>query len=78
MNADPLKFQFSDSKYIDKRKKYQKNTNQETALLAAYGEIEDISCVIVCSNFEFGGSAWSPSESEYFLRAIDTAIEKKS
>ncbi len=77
MNSDPLKFQFSDSKYIDKRKKYQKNTKQETALLAVYGEIEDISCVIVCSNFEFGGSAWSPSESEYFLRAIDTAIEKK-
>jgi acetyl-CoA carboxylase carboxyl transferase subunit beta len=76
-DPDPLKFEYCGTKYISKRKNYQKITKQETALFCVYGKIGSISSVVVCSNFKFGGGAWSPDESEHFVTAAQKAIDEK-
>ena len=82
INPDPLNFEVKDSaragyKYIDKIKKYRKVTGQQTALLCASGNISNLSAVVVCFNFKFGGGRYGPAEAEHFLKAAKLAIEKK-
>ena len=60
IDPDPLNFEVKDGlrpgyKYIDKIKKYRKVTGQQTALLCASGNISNLSAVVVCFNFKFGG-----------------------
>ena len=82
VNPDPLNFEVKDStqkgyRYIDKIKKYKKVTGQQTALLCTSGNISNLSAVVVCFNFKFGGGRFGPMEAEHFLKAANFAIEKK-
>ena len=82
INPDPLNFEVKDGaregyKYINKIKKYRKITGQQTALLCATGNISNLSAVVVCFNFKFGGGRFGPLEAEHFLKAANFAIEKK-
>ena len=82
INPDPLSFEVKDGarvnyKYIDKIKKYRKVTGQQTALLCASGNISNLSAVVVCFNFKFGGGRFGPMEAEHFLKAANFAIQKK-
>ena len=82
VNPDPLNFEVKDDarkgyKYIDKIKKYKKATGQQTALLCTSGNISNLSAVVVCFNFKFGGGRFGPMEAEHFLKAANFAIEKK-
>tara|TARA_Y100000310_G_scaffold136386_1_gene135263 strand:- start:4278 stop:5249 length:972 start_codon:yes stop_codon:yes gene_type:complete len=82
INPDPLNFEVKDGaregyKYMDKIKKYRKVTGQETALVCASGNISNLSAVVVCFNPKFGGGRFGPAENEHFLKAANSAIEKK-
>ena len=82
INPDPLDFEVKDGardgyKYIDKIKKYRKITGQHTALMCASGNISGLSAVVVCFNPKFGAGRFGPAENEHFLKAANTAIEKK-
>ena len=78
INPDPLNFEVSDRyKYIDKIKKYRKTTGQKTALMCAYGQISNLSSVVVCFNPKFGAGRFGPAENEHFLKSANFAIEKK-
>jgi len=82
INPDPLNFEVKDGaregyKYINKVKKYRKVTGQETALICASGNISNLSAVVVCFNPKFGGGRFGPAENEHFLKAANSAIEKK-
>ena len=82
IDPDPLGFEVKNAardgyKYIDKIKNYRKVTEQQTALLCASGKISNLSAVVVCFNFKFGGGRFGPLESEHFLKAANFAIQKK-
>jgi len=82
IDPDPLNFEVKNAaregyKYIDKIKKYRKVTGQQTALLCASGNISNLSAVVVCFNFKFGGGRLGPMEAEHFLKAANLAVQKK-
>ena len=82
INPDPLNFQVKDGaregyKYIEKIKKYRKNTGQKTALMCAKGNISNLSAVVVCFNPKFGAARFGPAENEHFLKAANYAIQQK-
>jgi len=82
INPDPLEFEVKDGaregyKYIDKIKKYRKVTGQQTALMCAFGNISNLSAVVVCFNPKFGAGRFGPAENEHFLKAANFAVEKK-
>ncbi len=82
IDPDPLNFEVKDGardgyKYLDKIKKYRKNTGQKTALLCASGKISNLNAVVVCFNPKFGAGRFGPAENEHFLKATNYAIEKK-
>ena len=77
IDPDPLRFVYDGIKYIDKIKNYRKKSGLKTSLHAAYGKIDSISAVVVASDFKFGGGAWNPQTSEYFLESCQKAIDKK-
>ena len=78
INPDPLTFEVDERyKYKDKIDKYRKTTGQKTALMCAFGNISNLSSVVVCFNPRFGGGRFGPAENEYFLKASNFAVEKK-
>jgi len=82
IDPDPLGFEVKEGardgyKYIDKIKKYRSVTGQQTALMCASGTISGLEAVVVCFNPKFGGGRFGPAENEHFLKAANTAIEKK-
>ena len=78
IDPDPLNFEVGERyKYIDKINKYRKVTGQKTALMCAYGNISNLSAVVVCFNPKFGAGRFGPAENEHFLKAANFAIEKK-
>ena len=82
INPDPLNFEVKKGaqegyKYIDKIKKYRKNTGQKTALMCATGSISNLSSVVVCFNPKFGAGRFGPAENEHFSKAANLAIQKK-
>ena len=77
INPDPLNFEGMGEKYIDKINKYRKSTGQKTALLCAYGKINNLTAVVVCFNPKYGGGSFGLNESEHFLAASNFAISKK-
>jgi len=82
INPDPLNFEVKEGaqegyKYIDKIKKYRKNTGQKTALMCATGSISNLSSVVVCFNPKFGAGRFGPAENEHFSKAANLAIQKK-
>ena len=78
INPDPLKFEIKDRyKYIDKIKKYRKDTGQKTALLCAVGNISNLRAVVVCFNPKFGAGRFGPAENEHFLKAANLAVKEK-
>ena len=82
INPDPLEFEVKGGaregyKYIDKIKKYRKVTGQQTALMCAFGNISNLSAVVVCFNPKFGAGRFGPAENEHFLKAANFAVEKK-
>jgi len=78
INPDPLQFQVGEKyKYIDKIKNYRKVTGQKTALLCAFGFIQNLRSVVVVFNPKFGAGRFGPAENEHFLKAADHAIRKK-
>ena len=82
INPDPLNFEVKEGahgsyKYIDKIKKYRKITGQQTALFCATGNISNLSAAVVCFNPKFGAGRFGPAENEHFLKATNTAVQKK-
>ena len=78
INPDPLNFEVKERyKYIDKIKKYRKDTGQKTALVCASGNIYNLRSVIVCFNPKFGAGRFGPAENEHFLKAANFAIQEK-
>jgi len=78
IDPDPLKFEVGERyKYSDKIKKYQKITQQKSALLCASGKISDLSAVAICFNPLFGGGRLGTVENEDFLTAARHAIKEK-
>ena len=78
IDPDPLKFEVSEKyKYSDKIKKYQKITQQKSALLCASGKISNLRAVAICFNPLFGGGRLGTVENEYFLTAARHAIKEK-
>ena len=77
-DSDPLNFKINKVPYIEKRKKYEKSTGQESAFACGIGNIKGLSAVVVCSEWKFGGSAMTPKESEHFVAAAAKAIERKA
>ena len=82
INPDPLDFEVKDGaregyRYKDKIKKYRKITGQHTALMCGYGNISNLSAVVVCFNPKFGAGRFGPAENEHFLKAANFAIQKK-
>jgi len=82
VDPDPLNFEVKGGmregyKYIDKIKKYRKDTGQKTALMCATGSISNLSSVVVCFNPKFGAGRFGPAENEHFSKAANLAIQKK-
>ena len=78
INPDPLNFEVEGRyKYSDKIKKYRKVTNQDTALLAAYGLISGMQAVVIVFNPLFGGGRFGNHENEHFLHIANFAVRKK-
>ncbi len=82
INPDPLNFEVKDGarnayKYMDKINKYRKSTGQKTALMCAFGNILNLSAVVVCFNPKFGAGRFGPAENEHFLKAANFAVQKK-
>tara|TARA_B100001540_G_scaffold310083_1_gene327317 strand:+ start:762 stop:1727 length:966 start_codon:yes stop_codon:yes gene_type:complete len=77
-DSDPLNFKVNDIPYISKRKKYEKSTGQDSAFACAFGKINGLTAVVVCSEWKFGGSAMTPKESEHFVSSAVKALEIKA
>jgi len=75
--SDPLKFRDT-KKYTDRLKEHRKRSGEKDALVVAEGSIEAIPVVIVIQNFNFMGGSMGMAVGEGFLKAAETAIEKKS
>ncbi|MCF7886062.1 MAG: acetyl-CoA carboxylase, carboxyltransferase subunit beta [Candidatus Marinimicrobia bacterium] len=71
-SADPLKFQ-AQKKYKDQLKKYQKKTNQKSAVKTVVGEMDGYDIVLCVMDFRFIGGSMGSALGEKIARAIDRA-----
>lgn len=74
--VDSLKFKDS-RKYPDRLSEATEQTGETDALIAMGGSIRSVPVVIACFEFEFMGGSMGSVVGERFVRAVETAIEKK-
>ncbi len=74
VSHDPLKFRDT-KKYADRLKEYRQKTQQEDAVVVAYGTIGGQSAVVACFNFEFMGGSMGMAAGQSLLMAAELAIK---
>ena len=75
--VDMLKFKDS-KKYKDRITAAQKKTQENDALIAFKGTVNDIPVVACAFNFEYMGGSMGSVVGEKFVRAVNAAIESRS
>ena len=74
---DPL--QFTDKKkYTERLKEARTLTNQDDAIMIAYGKLNGIDITCGAQNFSFIGGSFGAASGEAFLHGIDYAIDNKT
>ena len=74
---DPLKFK-DQKKYADRLKDYQKQTNQDDAIIVAHGAIEGIDSVVAILDFSFMGGSMGVAVGEGLVTASKLAVAKQA
>jgi len=64
--------------YKDRLKDARKKTNQDCAILVAFGKINEIDVTVCASNFDFIGGSLGVSETEAIIYAVDHSIKNKT
>lgn len=76
VTEDPLKFK-DVKKYTDRIKEAREKTGLYDAAVIAYGEIEHNPSVVFIMDFAFMGGSMGRCIGQSFVKAVDTAIERK-
>ena len=74
---DPLKFR-DDKRYTDRLKAAKAKTGREDCMAAAYGDINGRRAVVLVQDFAFMGGSLGMAAGEAFIKAADTAVERKA
>jgi acetyl-CoA carboxylase carboxyl transferase subunit beta len=77
VHKDPLKFK-DDKRYTDRLKSAKAKTGREDCMAAASGEINGRKAVILVQDFAFMGGSLGMAAGEAFIKAAETAVEKKA
>lgn len=75
--ADPLKFKDS-KRYTDRLKDSRAKTNQDDAVLVAYGQVGGQPLVVAAFNFDFMGGSMGMAVGEAILTGADMAVKSRS
>ncbi|MEN3929809.1 acetyl-CoA carboxylase, carboxyltransferase subunit beta [Microvirga sp. W0021] len=75
--TDPLKFR-DEKKYVDRLKDARAKTGMQDAFKIGYGRVDDVPMVIAVQDFSFMGGSLGMAAGEAFVKAAETAIEKKT
>ena len=73
---DPLRFK-DDKRYVDRLKAARAKTGREDAMSIGVGAIEGIDTVVLVQDFAFMGGSLGMAAGEAFVRAAETAIERR-
>ena len=74
---DPLKFK-DDKTYVSRLKAARAKTGRDDCMSAAHGKVGGMSAVILVQNFAFMGGSLGMAAGEGFIKAAETAIQRKS
>jgi len=75
-SGDPLEFEDT-KKYVDRVKASITSTGYKDAISCAVGDIEDLTVVVACMNFNFIGGSMGSVVGEKIARSIRYCIENK-
>lgn len=75
--ADPLKFKDS-KKYTERLKDARAGTDQQDAVVVAYGGLGGVDTVVACQNFAFMGGSMGLAAGEALVVGADIAIQRHS
>ena len=74
---DPLKFK-DDKRYVDRLKSARAKTGREDCMEAAHGKIGGRPAVVLVQDFSFMGGSLGMAAGEAFIKAAETAVQRKS
>ena len=74
---DPLKFK-DDKRYVDRLKSARAKTGREDCMVAAHGKIGGRPAVVLVQDFSFMGGSLGMAAGEAFIKAAETAVQRKS
>ena len=74
---DPLKFK-DDKRYVDRLKSARAKTGREDCMVAAHGKIGGCPAVVLVQDFSFMGGSLGMAAGEAFIKAAETAVQRKS
>ena len=77
VTQDPLKFKDS-KKYTDRLKEYRQKTEEDDAILVAYGTIQGQNAVVAAFNFAFMGGSMGMGVGEGIVSAGNLAVQTRS
>jgi acetyl-CoA carboxylase carboxyl transferase subunit beta len=77
VTQDPLKFKDS-KKYTDRLKEYRQKTEEDDAILVAYGTIQGQNAVVAAFNFAFMGGSMGMGVGEGIVSAANLAVQTRS
>lgn len=73
---DPLKFR-DDKTYVSRLAAARKKTGRDDAMAIGVGEIQGVETVVLVQNFAFMGGSLGMAAGEGFIKAAETAYERK-
>ncbi len=74
---DPLKFR-DDKPYTSRLSSARKQTGRDDAMAIAVGQIGGVETVVLVQNFAFMGGSLGAAAGEAFIKAAETALEKRA
>lgn len=75
--ADPLKFR-DEKRYTDRIKDARTKTGATDSIKVGYGRVKDLPMTVAVQDFHFMAGSLGMSAGEAFIKAAETALEKKT
>lgn len=74
---DPLRFK-DRKRYVDRLKEAQTKSEEQDAIIVAYGTMSDTEVVVAAFNFDFMGGSMGMAVGEGLVTAADLAVKRKA